>query len=215
MLTLLILYVTVCLSAMEKDMSNYIIKVLFLTEKGFNLSSLHVEASHIRRLIYNEYLRRAKEIGDNLQTLFFNVTTNKREASEVVRKLRAIISNYDAVELYDADGTFVHVSHNTFETSFPCPVCKAECGTINIKDNLFQSCSYCKGSGFFTEDEYIKMIMEAAKKHGENSEPDHEVGDLQVMLRLAIRHLTYDGKTNFFKNNEVQSLINSEFVIDS
>lgn len=31
----------------------------------------------------------------------------------------------------------------------------------------------------------IEMLISAAQRHGENSEPDREVGDLQTMLRWA------------------------------
>ena len=33
-------------------------------------------------------------------------------------------------------------------------------------------------------------VLESARRHGEDSEPDHEVGDLQDALRIAWKALT-------------------------
>lgn len=36
----------------------------------------------------------------------------------------------------------------------------------------------------------IDIILEAARRHGEQSEPDHEVGDLQDALRICWKLMT-------------------------
>jgi len=43
----------------------------------------------------------------------------------------------------------------------------------------------------YKEDLYEK-ITNAAKRHGEESEPDHEVGDLQDALRISIEQMFPD-----------------------
>lgn len=43
----------------------------------------------------------------------------------------------------------------------------------------------------YKEDLYEKIIN-AAQRHGEESEPDHEVGDLQDALRISIEQMFPD-----------------------
>lgn len=48
----------------------------------------------------------------------------------------------------------------------------------------------------------IEVYIKAAQNHGEDSEPDHEVGDLQDLLRLAWS-LMNDGQKATFRNDDV------------
>lgn len=41
-----------------------------------------------------------------------------------------------------------------------------------------------------TTEDLVERIVEAATLHGEESEPDHEVGDLQTALREAWKRMT-------------------------
>lgn len=41
-----------------------------------------------------------------------------------------------------------------------------------------------------TRDDLLQDILQAAEQHGNDSDPDHEVGDLQDALRLAWAALT-------------------------
>jgi hypothetical protein len=45
----------------------------------------------------------------------------------------------------------------------------------------------------------IEVVLEAAKLHGEDSDPDHEVGDLQDFARLCWKRLTPDQKREAFE----------------
>lgn len=49
-----------------------------------------------------------------------------------------------------------------------------------------------------------EVFVKAATKHGEDSEPDHEVGDLQDYFRAAFRLLTPEQKEAFLATAEVQ-----------
>lgn len=40
----------------------------------------------------------------------------------------------------------------------------------------------------------VEKIIDAATAHGEESVPEHEVGDLQQALREAWKHLTPEGR---------------------
>jgi len=51
----------------------------------------------------------------------------------------------------------------------------------------------------------IEDLITFAAEHGENSEPDHEVGDLQTFLRVAFNILSDEQKTTFFSHAEVAS----------
>lgn len=49
----------------------------------------------------------------------------------------------------------------------------------------------------------IEHLMEAAKRHGEDSDPDHEVGDLQDMLRAMWELLPADKRSEFLAQDVV------------
>ena len=50
----------------------------------------------------------------------------------------------------------------------------------------------------------------AAKRHGENSDPDHEVGDLQDMLRVAWALMTETQRQKLLNSTAVKGLIEQE-----
>lgn len=50
----------------------------------------------------------------------------------------------------------------------------------------------------------IETLISAAEAHGEDSDPGHEVGDLQDLLRLAWKHLPTDARNAFMSDEEVQ-----------
>lgn len=54
---------------------------------------------------------------------------------------------------------------------------------------------------------FIGRILAAAKRHGEQSEPDHEVGDLQVILRAMWRVLTPEQRDAFMDADECRELL--------
>lgn len=41
-----------------------------------------------------------------------------------------------------------------------------------------------------SKEEVLKEIFSTASQHGLNSDPDHEVGDLQAALRAAFEHIS-------------------------
>lgn len=43
-------------------------------------------------------------------------------------------------------------------------------------------------------DTLYKRIVKSAAEHGRDSEPDHEVGDLQDILYIALQHLEKAGE---------------------
>lgn len=49
----------------------------------------------------------------------------------------------------------------------------------------------------------IEAYLDAAKTHGEDSEPDHEVGDLQQYLRAAWAIMTPEQQAQFRADPEV------------
>jgi len=49
--------------------------------------------------------------------------------------------------------------------------------------------------------------LNAATKHGVESEPDHEVGDLQDLLFEVWGHLSKRGQAEFLKSDTVQDLL--------
>jgi len=53
-------------------------------------------------------------------------------------------------------------------------------------------------------------ILDAAKAHGENSEPEHEVGDLQEMLALAYNTMTREQREKFLGRAAVRELVERE-----
>jgi hypothetical protein len=46
-----------------------------------------------------------------------------------------------------------------------------------------------------------ERLIAAAKKHGENSNPDHEVGDLQDILRSCFEVMTPEQRKQVFETH--------------
>jgi hypothetical protein len=57
-------------------------------------------------------------------------------------------------------------------------------------------------------------LIELAKQHGEDSEPDHEVGDLQELLRAAFSFMAADQLRAFIALPEVQDVLDGMGVDD-
>lgn len=53
----------------------------------------------------------------------------------------------------------------------------------------------------------VEVYIEAAQRHGEDSEPDHEVGDLQDLLRAAWGLLSEEQKMSLFWKDEVRNVL--------
>jgi hypothetical protein len=53
----------------------------------------------------------------------------------------------------------------------------------------------------------IEFYIKSAQQHGEGSEPDHEVGDLQDFLRVMWRLLTPDQRKAFAQDEEVHATL--------
>jgi hypothetical protein len=51
-----------------------------------------------------------------------------------------------------------------------------------------------------------EKLLEAAQAHGENNEPDSEVGDLQQLFHAAFRLLTPEQRVVFFASDEIREL---------
>ena len=51
--------------------------------------------------------------------------------------------------------------------------------------------------------EPVEILIEAAEQHGQDSEPDHEVGDLQTYLRAAWKVLTPEQKLEVLQDDDV------------
>lgn len=49
-----------------------------------------------------------------------------------------------------------------------------------------------------------EVYLAAAKTHGEDSDPDHEVGDLQEYLRAAFRIMTPEQHAAFAADDQVK-----------
>lgn len=58
----------------------------------------------------------------------------------------------------------------------------------------------------------IEFYIKAAEQHGEDSEPDHEVGDLQDFLREAWKIMTPEQRLNFAKNSDVHATLEGALV---
>ena len=55
-------------------------------------------------------------------------------------------------------------------------------------------------------DDVIEELMAKAKQHGEDSEPDHEVGDLQDLLRLLWRHANPHCRRYFLDDPKMEDI---------
>lgn len=60
----------------------------------------------------------------------------------------------------------------------------------------------------------VETFVSAAEKHGSFEDPDHEVGDLQQLLRAAFSMLTADQRAKFFLKEDVRTVLESAGVID-
>lgn len=58
----------------------------------------------------------------------------------------------------------------------------------------------------------VEFYIEAAGQHGENSEPGHEVGDLQELLREMWELLTPAQRLQFAQNENVRSTLENTLV---
>lgn len=56
----------------------------------------------------------------------------------------------------------------------------------------------------------LQLILSAAKAHGEGSEPEHEVGDLQDVLRCAWALMTPMQRVSLLRSREVDDLVENE-----
>lgn len=52
-------------------------------------------------------------------------------------------------------------------------------------------------------------IIAAAANHGRDSEPDHEVGDLQDLLRVAWKIMTPQQRTQFWNHDTTHEILKS------
>lgn len=53
----------------------------------------------------------------------------------------------------------------------------------------------------------VETYIHAAQQHGVDEDPDHEVGDLQDMLRVAFRYLSILDRTAFARHPDVESVL--------
>lgn len=56
----------------------------------------------------------------------------------------------------------------------------------------------------------VEALVAIAKIHGEDSEPDHEAGDLQEFVRIAAKMLTDEQRAAFAANQDVQDVLATE-----
>ena len=59
-----------------------------------------------------------------------------------------------------------------------------------------------------------QYYLDAALKHGEYSEPDHEVGDLQDFFRVAWSLMTPEQRKEFALHDAVHSTLEATFFDD-
>lgn len=58
----------------------------------------------------------------------------------------------------------------------------------------------------------LQYYLDAAQQHGEDSEPDHEVGDLQDLLRTMWSLLTPEQRMAFAKHEDVHMVLEGACV---
>lgn len=56
-------------------------------------------------------------------------------------------------------------------------------------------------------DEKLDRVLEAAQAHGEDDDPEHEVGDLQSVIHAMWAVLTDDQKERVFADNDVRDIL--------
>lgn len=59
----------------------------------------------------------------------------------------------------------------------------------------------------------VETYISAAETHGSFDDPDHEVGDLQQLLRAAFGIMTIEQRALFFLNPDVREVLVSANVI--
>ena len=60
-----------------------------------------------------------------------------------------------------------------------------------------------------TTPDFASLLIEAARFHGENSEPDHEVGDLQDLFLACWPVMSPEQRALALSDSAVQSLFDS------
>lgn len=60
----------------------------------------------------------------------------------------------------------------------------------------------------------LKKLMDAARQHGEDSDPDHEVGDLQDLLVAAWELLPLSAKAELLDSAVVENVLEGGFPSD-
>lgn len=60
----------------------------------------------------------------------------------------------------------------------------------------------------------IETYVEAARLHGEDEHPDHEVGDLQDMLRAAWRVLTPEQRKGLVRDDAFERTLECGYLTD-
>jgi hypothetical protein len=58
----------------------------------------------------------------------------------------------------------------------------------------------------------VEFYLNAAEKHGADSEPDHEVGDLQDLMRALYERLTDSQRAAFAKDPHVHRVLEGASV---
>lgn len=56
-------------------------------------------------------------------------------------------------------------------------------------------------------DNAIETLIEAAERHGAESDPDHEIGDLQDLLRAAWELMSQEQRRAFWAGSAAQAVI--------
>lgn len=73
--------------------------------------------------------------------------------------------------------------------------------------------SDCDGQSFdLAGDGALEHLISAAQKHGEDSDPDHEVGDLQDLLRSMWGRLSEDQRRDFLHDDAVVEVLESSML---
>ncbi|MCE6959591.1 hypothetical protein LAZ40_11040 [Cereibacter sphaeroides] len=60
----------------------------------------------------------------------------------------------------------------------------------------------------------IETFIQAAKDHGSDSEPDHEVGDLQDMLRAAWEIMTPEQRVTLVRSDACRATAEAAWFVD-
>ena len=58
-----------------------------------------------------------------------------------------------------------------------------------------------------SDDHLLWPALDAARNHGMESEPDHEIGDLQDLLFELWKHTSKRGRSRFLKSDTVRDLM--------